>query len=44
MRVRYTDNGEELRFEQNGNELRVFATQYPYGTNGVVRVAEAELK
>lgn len=44
VRVRYADNGEELQFEQNGNELRVFATQYPYGWNGVVRVAEAELK
>ncbi len=42
-RVRWTDNGEELSFTQNGGEITVDCTGYPYGTDLVVRVAEAEL-
>ena len=40
--VRWTDNGEELRFEQDGSDARIFATGFPYGTSLVVRVAEIE--
>lgn len=42
-RIRWTDNGEELSFTQNGTDITVDCTGYPYGTNLVVRIAEAEL-
>lgn len=42
--MRWTDNGEELTFTQNGKEFSFNATGFPYGTNLVVRVAEAELE
>ena len=42
--AKWTDNGEELRFEQNGTETKIFATGFPYGTSLVVRVAELELE
>ena len=38
--VRWTDNGEELAFERDGDTLHVTATGYEYGTSLVVRVAE----
>ena len=41
--VCYTDNGEKLDFTQSDTELRVCAPAFPYGSNGVVRVAEAKL-
>ncbi len=41
--VRWIDNGKELAFEQNEDEITVDCTGYPYGTDLVVRVAEAEL-
>ena len=41
--VRYTDNNENLEFSQNDTELHVCAPAFPYGTNGVVRVAEVTL-
>lgn len=39
--VKWVDNGEELQFEQNGKESKIYATGFPYGTNYVVRIAEA---
>lgn len=42
--AKWTDNGEELRFEQNGTDAKIFATGFPYGTSLVVRVAELELE
>ena len=38
--VRWIDNGEELRFTQEGGLFCVEATGYPYGVDRVVRVAE----
>ena len=40
--VRWSDNGEELKFEQIGDKLRVHCTGYPYGRNIVVRCAVCE--
>ena len=40
--VRWSDNGEELKFEQIGDKLRVHCTGYPYGRNLVVRCAVCE--
>ncbi|HQM48365.1 MAG TPA: alpha-L-fucosidase [Candidatus Hydrogenedentes bacterium] len=37
--VTWLDNGEELKFEQDGQKLNVTATGFPYGTNTVVRMA-----
>lgn len=42
--VKWTDNGETLQFKQDGNTAEIFTTGYPYGTNYVVRVAEAEVE
>ncbi len=42
--VRWTDNGEELEFSQDGEHLVMNATGFPYGKNFVVRVAEVELE
>ena len=38
--VRWIDNGEELRFTQEGGLFCVEVTGYPYGVDRVVRVAE----
>lgn len=35
----WMDNGEKLNFERHSDTLTLHATQYPYGTNTVVRVA-----
>lgn len=40
--VRWTDCDEQLSFSQNGDQLTVACTGYPYGKNLVVRVAEVE--
>ena len=42
--VRWTDNGEELEFSQDGEHLVMNATGFPYGKNFVVRVAEVEFE
>jgi hypothetical protein len=42
--VRWVDNGEELEFKQDGENLTVNCTKYPYGTSLVVRIAEAEME
>ena len=42
--VRWTDNGEELEFKQDGEKLTIDCTAYPYGTSLVVRIAEAEIE
>ena len=41
--VRFTDGGEELEFTQDDDALKVGATPFPYGKNGVVRVAEVDI-
>ncbi len=41
-RVYWLDNGEELAFGQNGNELKISRTGFPYGANLVWRVAKIE--
>ena len=38
----WTDNGEELKFEQDGDTLKIWATGFEYGTSLVVRVAEID--
>ena len=40
--IRYTDNGQELEFIQKFDKLFIYAPACDYGTNYVVRVAEAE--
>lgn len=35
----WMDNGEELKTDREGDRLTVHATDYPYGTNTVIRVA-----
>ena len=44
-RIHWTDDtlGRELQFSQEGDRLQVDFTHFPYGTDLVVRVAEAEL-
>ena len=42
--VRWTDNGEALAFKQDGEKVTIDCTAYPYGTNLVVRIAEAEME
>lgn len=42
--VRWSDNDEELAFEQKDDVLRVHCTGYPYGRNLVVRCAVCELE
>ena len=43
--IRWTDDrqGRLLHFEQEGDRLQIDFTHFPYGTDLVVRVAEAEL-
>lgn len=41
-RATWTDNGQEVAFEQTGDRLVLETTKYPYGTNTVVRVARLE--
>ncbi|MBR6651526.1 MAG: alpha-L-fucosidase [Clostridia bacterium] len=42
--AKWTDNGENLEFVQNGEHLWVNATGFPYGCNFVVRVMEIEFE
>ncbi len=42
--AKWTDNGENLEFVQNGEHLWVNATGFPYGCNFVVRVMEVEFE
>ena len=42
-RVSWTDDGKEIGFQQNGEELMLDCNGYPYGKDLVVRIAEAEL-
>jgi alpha-L-fucosidase len=42
-RVSWVDNGKELAFKQNDAEFILDCNGYPYGTDLVVRIAEAEL-
>ncbi len=44
--IKWIDNGEQLDFTQNAEKglLCINCTGYPYGTNTVVRVAEAEIE
>lgn len=42
--VKWTDNGEELSFNQDGEHLVINATGFPYGKNYVVRVAEVSFE
>ncbi len=42
--AKWTDNGEELEFVQNGEHLWVNATGFPYGCNFVVRIVEIEFE
>jgi alpha-L-fucosidase len=37
--ARWMDSGEALKMEQDGADLTLHATAYPYGTNTVVRIA-----
>jgi hypothetical protein len=41
-RAAWTDNGQDVTFEQTGDRLVLETTKYPYGTNTVVRVARLE--
>ena len=42
--AKWTDNGEQLEFVQNGEHLWVNATGFPYGCNYVVRIVEIEFE
>ena len=42
--IKYVDNGEELTFIQKWDDLFISAPACPYGSNYVVRVAEAEIE
>ena len=42
--VHWIDSGKELDFVQEGEEIRIDCTGYPYGTDLVVRIAEAEIE
>ena len=42
--VRWTDCDEMLSFTQDGETVTIDCTGYPYGSNLVVRVAEAEIE
>ncbi len=38
--IHWIENGEELSFNQDGDKVEVFCSQYEYGRNYVVRVAK----
>lgn len=40
--ARWLDNNEDLKFTQENNTLTLQATQYPYGTNTIVRIAKLQ--
>lgn len=42
-KVTWLDNDAELKFEQNGDYVTVYATPFEYGRNLVVRVAKIEV-
>ena len=42
--AKWTDNGDQLEFVQNGEHLWVNATGFPYGCNYVVRIVEIEFE
>ena len=42
--IRWTDTDSPLSFKQDGENLSVDFTHFPYGSDLVVRVAEAELE
>ena len=42
--LHWVDNDEVLEFQQEGSEVKMNCTGYPYGVNLVVRVAEADLQ
>jgi alpha-L-fucosidase len=42
--LRWTDTGYELSFTQDGDKISANFTHFPYGSDLVVRVAEAELE
>jgi len=42
-RVYWTDDGKEIGFKQNGDELTLDCNGYPYGKDLVVRIAKADL-
>ena len=42
--LHWVDNDEVLEFTQDGSEVKMNCTGYPYGVNLVVRVAEADLQ
>lgn len=42
--VRWTDNNEELSFADKDGKWEIYLTDYPYGHNMVVRVAEITLE
>ena len=42
--IRWTDTGHEMTFTQDGDKLSIHLTHFPYGSDLVVRVAEAELE
>jgi len=37
--AKWVDSGESLKFDAKGDELTLHATNYPYGTNTVIRIA-----
>ncbi len=42
--VRWLDEDEALTFTQNGTDVTINCTSYPYGKDIVVRIAEAEIE
>ena len=43
-RICWLDNGKEIGFKQTEDECLLDCNGYPYGTDLVVRIAEAELE
>ncbi len=41
--VQWHDNGQPLEFVQDGDQISIEMTRYPYGTDWVVRVAELKI-
>ena len=44
LSIEWLDNKEQLKFEQNGTNMFVDATMYPYGMSTCVRVAKAVIE
>ncbi len=44
VKATWLDNGKEVKFEQNGDEVNLYTVPFAYGTNMIIRVAKLEIE